>query len=84
MNSIALSDQLFATVTSFGTTMCNIAIDGVSSMSEVVRRVRETIGDGNLRGATLTVRNSSQGWATRSSIKFSPRRQPEAIQLSLF
>lgn len=84
MNSIALSDKIFATVTSFGGTVCNIALDGVTSMGDIVRKVRDTIGDGELRAATLTVRNSSQGWATRSALKLTPRRVPEATQLSLF
>lgn len=84
MNSIALSDRIFATVTSFGTTVCNIALDGVTSMGDVVRKVRDTIGDGDLPAATLTVRNSSQGWATRTALKFSRCRRPEATQLSLF
>lgn len=54
-------------------------------MGDVVRRVHQAIGDSSLPAATLTVRNSSQGW---SMSRMMERRYAtaieEATQLTLF
>lgn len=85
MHDITLSDRIFATVTSFGSTVCNIAVDGATSMGDIVRRVREAMGDEPARMATLTVRNSSQGWSIKRHLNFRPANQRrEAQQLLLF
>lgn len=81
-NTINDTDRIFATVTNMHTTVCNLAISGVTSMSEIVRRVRHAIGDEAMHTATLTVRNSTQGWMMRHRIHNHISREPQQLTLT--
>lgn len=65
--TINSTDRVFATLSQFGSIIYNVELSGVTSMSDVVRRLRGEVksGGGLL---SLTLRNSSQGWSRSASI----------------
>ena len=65
--TINSTDRVFATLSRFGSIIYNVELSGVTSMSDVVRRIRGEVksGSGIL---SLTLRNSSQGWSRSASI----------------
>lgn len=63
MTNFQTDDVVFATLTQRGKTIANVCLSGISSMSHVLKNIREQI-PGLLGMATLSVRNSSQGWST--------------------
>ncbi|MCC8176719.1 MAG: hypothetical protein LIO91_09885 [Bacteroidales bacterium] len=80
MSKISSSDLLFATVTCGGNTLFCGRLSGLASMGEVIRFLRRSLGDA-MGLMTLTLRNSSQGWTTRSVLQMAPA---EGTQLTLF
>ncbi len=84
MKTISISDKIFATVNLYGRTILNIAIDGMSSMEDVVRYVSRSVRGMASGMVTLVVRNGSQGWSERRSLRLSSASLlPEGTQLSL-
>ena len=82
MKKIFITDRIFATVSICGRTLINIALEGITSINDVIRVLSERI-QGKIQGtATLVVRNGSQGWSIKRL--FRPVSQAEGIQLSLF
>ncbi|MBQ4230444.1 MAG: hypothetical protein II671_02740 [Salinivirgaceae bacterium] len=65
--SINSTDRLFATVRQFGTFVTNIEMSGITSMKQVVFRLRDEISDASGL-MSLTLRNASQGWSRQASI----------------
>lgn len=80
MKTINSSDVIFATVTQRGNTLYDGQMSGMSSMAEVMSSLRGALA-GAMGMLTLTLRNGTQGWSSRSSIKFA---MAEGVQLSLF
>jgi len=61
MATISSSDILFATASVMGKQFFNFCGTGISSLGELIGRVRN---ESNCRGmVTLTIRNTSQGWS---------------------
>lgn len=69
MATILNSDIIFATVIQRGTTVASLRMSGISSMSDIVSRVRTAIGQ--FTGlTTINLRNGSQGWNHRHTVMF--------------
>lgn len=84
MNTISISDRIFATVNLYGRTIFNAAIEGVCSIEDVVRYVSRSLRGMASGIVTLVVRNGSQGWSVRRSLRLSSASMlPEGTQLSL-
>lgn len=84
MKTISISDKIFATVKLYGRTIFNVAMDGMSSMEDVVRYVSSSIHGMASGMVTVVVRNGSQGWSERRSLRLSSGSfLPEGTQLSL-
>ena len=65
--TINSNDRVFATLSQFGSIIYNVELSGVTSMSDVVRRIRGEVK--SVSGLlSLTLRNSSQGWSRSASI----------------
>lgn len=62
MATIHTTDTLFASATMMGRQVFNFAGSGISSLAELINKVRTA--PGVMAGlVTLTVRNTSQGWS---------------------
>lgn len=67
MKTIALTDTIFATVIRRGITVAIIRLNGLTSVGQVVARLRDTLE--GVRGmVTLALRNSSRGWTDRRAV----------------
>lgn len=67
MSKITPLDRLFITVTQNGIARYFTELTGVSSLSEIIHRMRETIP--GLKGlTTITVRNTTCGWNDSRSL----------------
>jgi len=67
MTTILPSDTLFATIRQQGNTVANIKLNGITSMADIVRHIKNSLA--NLAGLTvIDLRNSSQGWHKRHTI----------------
>lgn len=81
MATISTTDILYATVSQRGTTVATLTLSGVSSLSEIISRIKEVV-KGTLGLFTLNLRNSSQGWREQRNILLKP--SPKVVQLTLF
>ncbi|MDE7467531.1 MAG: hypothetical protein K2M61_04170 [Muribaculaceae bacterium] len=61
MANINTTDNLFASATMMGRQVFQFAGSGISSLNDIITRLRSTPGIAGL--ITLTVRNASQGWS---------------------
>lgn len=67
MKTIALSDIIFATVIRRGITVAMVKLNGLTSLAQIVARVRASLGE--IKGmVTLTLRNSSRGWTDSRAV----------------
>ncbi|MCH5220494.1 MAG: hypothetical protein J1F20_07985 [Muribaculaceae bacterium] len=67
MAKISPLDLIFVTVIQRGITCLRTSCTGISSISDIVAKMRQT--DPTLTGmVTLDVRNSTEGWASRHSL----------------
>jgi hypothetical protein len=65
MANIEFNDIVFATITQRGATLASLKLSGITSMAHLIQYVRNYVGKGM---ATLTVRNSSQGWSSTQAL----------------
>ncbi len=81
MQTIRITDTLFATVISHGTTLLSARISGMSSISEILEYMRRKAG--HLAGLiTLRLRNMTSGWSIDRSILLRPAPRPAAAPVS--
>lgn len=66
MATIAATDILFATASIMGRQVYTYSGDGITSLAQLMGRVREAAGRRGM--ATLTVRNTTQGWSQSRDI----------------
>ena len=67
MKTITLSDIIFARATMMGREIANIRLHGISSMDDLVRRLRAELG--SVFGmVTVSIRNLSQGWTQQRAL----------------
>lgn len=67
MKAILPSDTIFATVIQRGIVKTTLCLNGLSSESDIIRRVRSAMG--NLLGlTTIELRNGSQGWSQQRTV----------------
>lgn len=85
-NEIQISDRIFATVIGFGRVLLKGQYSGMSSLDDVVREIRKSLGDTMVSLIKIVIRNYSRGWSTSMSLlqRRRPAGQPEAVQLTLF
>lgn len=70
MAKISLSDIIFATISVRGKVMAKLRLDGVESYAQVLSHLLAAVkGWSGL--ATVSVRNSSQGWSVNRSVMLS-------------
>lgn len=69
MKKISLSDKVFATVSFLGRTILNCSFEGIDSLEELIRRVSRAIDNPPRGFLTLTIRNSTQGWANKTHLR---------------
>ncbi|MDE5744488.1 MAG: hypothetical protein K2H84_02350 [Paramuribaculum sp.] len=81
MATILTSDILYATISQRGTTIASITLSGVSSIAEIINRIKAVLKD-TIGILTINLRNGSQGWRQQRNIILKPR--PHAVQLTLF
>lgn len=67
MAKVALTDVLFLTVALRGVMVFNQRVEGISSRTDLFRRVRE-IMKGNRGIVKVTLRNGTQGWSHTDSL----------------
>lgn len=84
MKKISFSDKIFATVNVCGRTIFNAAIDGMSSIEDVMRYVGQSVRGLAQGMVTVVLRNGSQGWIERRMMRVASVRAKEGVQLSLF
>lgn len=87
MNSVNLTDLIFATVIKRGDTILNTSIKGVASFEDVIRHISKALRGVAAGMVTVILRNSTQGWALCRALKITPRPVspvPEPVQLTLF
>ena len=66
MTNISLADNLFIVASAMGSAFYSFTGNGISSLSEIINRVRSA--PGAPRGMVhLAVRNASKGWSRNSS-----------------
>lgn len=69
MHNISLSDLMMVRATSMGRVIADFNATGFSDVKEVLRETCSRIQ--NVRGIVqLSLRNSTQGWATRHALYF--------------
>ncbi len=68
MAQISSSDIICATVSSAGRQLLSIRISGMTSMKAVIEHIMTTL-DNCLGLVTLHIRNLTEGWTTRHSIR---------------
>ncbi len=85
MGTINSSDVIFATVMQQGQTIMSMQMSGMSSFSDVMKKIRNTLAK-PIGLVTLILRNSSQGWARQSALMLNTRKCAAAptVQLTLF
>lgn len=66
MKKINLNDILFATLTRRGRVLASLTISGVTSIADVIRRLRRMVDAGSGL-VTFCLRNMTQGWSQQSS-----------------
>ena len=81
MATIFTTDILYATVIQRGTTIATLTLSGVSSLAEIISRIKSVVKD-SIGMLTLNLRNSTQGWRQQRNIILKPC--PHAVQLTLF
>ncbi|MDE5838494.1 MAG: hypothetical protein K2K52_06955 [Paramuribaculum sp.] len=81
MATIFTTDILYATVIQRGTTIATLTLSGVSSLAEIINRIKSVVKD-SIGMLTVNLRNSTQGWRQQRNIILKPR--PHAVQLTLF
>lgn len=81
MATILSTDVMFATVKQRGNTLATLRLSGMSSLADIINYIK-TIVKGRMGLLTLSLRNSTQGWAQERNIILEPRRVP--TQLTLF
>lgn len=71
MATITINDIVWATATFEGRTVASFSASGYSSITEVLKAVRRSLGDivGMVR---LSLRNSSRGWREERSLYITP------------
>ncbi|MCM1484041.1 MAG: hypothetical protein NC043_06875 [Muribaculaceae bacterium] len=69
MAKILNSDIIFATVIQRGSTVASLRMSGISSLTDIICRVREVIGEATGL-TTINLRNGSQGWNHRHTVMF--------------
>jgi hypothetical protein len=84
MNAIIASDKIFATVTNCGRPIFNTSFEGMTSLQDVVKAVSRSLRGLAQGMVTLIIRNGSQGWSSRQSLRLMPAATAEAVQLTLF
>lgn len=86
MKIISTSDIIYATVLSCGRTIYRATFAGMSSAEDIYNAVRRAAKETQLGPATVTLRNSTQGWSMKRAMTRSRplSSQSEAVQLSLF
>lgn len=73
--SIYPSDRVFVSAVQYGRTMFEKVITGVASVAEIMDSVRQVLGKAS--GLfTVSIRNASQGWVRRRTIRFSRCTMP--------
>ncbi|MCM1519610.1 MAG: hypothetical protein NC098_02365 [Lachnoclostridium sp.] len=61
MKTIRTTDTLFATIIHRGVTIISARISGVASISDIIKTLRQSIGQ--IAGlVTLRLRNATEGW----------------------
>lgn len=80
MATINPSDILFATITQHGRTITSLQLCGLSTFSDVLKKLRPTINALGL--VTLKLRNSTQGWEQQYPLFF--KRVTPPVQLTFF
>lgn len=81
MATILSTDVMFATVKQRGNILATLRLSGMSSLADIINYIK-TIVKGRMGLLTLSLRNSTQGWAQERNIILEPRRV--STQLSLF
>lgn len=67
MKTITLSDIIFVTVIRRGFTVAMMRLSGLTSIGEVIARLRSKYAD--VRGmVTLSLRNGTRGWVDRRAV----------------
>ena len=87
MNTVNNSDKIFATVINHGVTIYRTTIEGARSFEEIIRTVSHSLRGIAAGIVTIVLRNSTQGWALRRSLRIRPYMpvvSSEAVQLTLF
>ncbi len=67
MKTISLSDIIFARATMMGREVANIRLHGISSMDDLVHRLRAELGSA-LGMVIVSIRNLSQGWTQERAL----------------
>ena len=76
--TISATDRMFVTVSRCGRTVCERMISGIGSMEELLSSVRSMLGD--IPGLlSLRIRNASQGWSTRRTIRVARQRPMRSV-----
>lgn len=88
MKKISFNDILFATLTRQGRVLASLTISGVTSIADVIRRLRRMVDAGSGL-VVFSLRNMTQGWSQQSSfmpgkVASRPVGQSAPVQLSLF
>jgi hypothetical protein len=67
MANIHSDDVVFATITQRGSTLASLKLSGITSMTHLLQCVCSSVS--SLKGmATISVRNSSQGWTATQAL----------------
>lgn len=69
MKTISCTDVIFATVTRFGRPVASLCLSGITSINEILSRIRRTLSDTSGL-ITLNLRNSTQGWTSSQNYRF--------------
>lgn len=73
--SVCPTDRVFVSAVQYGRTIFERVITGVASVAEIMDSVRDALG--RTAGLfTVSIRNASQGWIRRRTIRFSRCSMP--------
>ncbi len=69
MNSIQATDRIFVSASLCGTTIMNISLSGIESISDITRQLQSQLG-GRRGLVAVNLRNSTRGWSRRYNFSF--------------